>query len=133
MLIPAILVLGVTVSLSLSRPSVGRIRIEPASAAIIGAVLTVVAGLLPRPALYRALEFLSLPVLTIVSLMVITLIAERAGFFRLLAWRIARAANGNGLRLFTYLFFMGTITGTLFTNDAAVLIFTFWHAGINIS
>lgn len=56
--------------------------------------------------------------------MVITLIAERAGFFRLLAWRIARAANGNGLRLFTYLFFMGTITGALFTNDAAVLIFT---------
>jgi len=56
--------------------------------------------------------------------MVITLIAESAGFFRLLAWRIAKAANGNALRLFTYLFFTGTITGTLFTNDAAVLIFT---------
>ena len=124
MLIPAFLVLGLTVSLSLLRPSLGRIRIEPASAAIIGALVTVGAGLLPRPALYRTLGFLSLPVLTIVSLMVITLIAERAGFFKLLAWRIARAANGNGLKLFTYLFFMGTLTGTLFTNDAAVLIFT---------
>ncbi len=117
-------VLAMTVSLSLSRPTLGRIRIEPAKAAIIGAVLTVIAGLLPLSALYQTLRFLSLPVLTIVSLMVITLIAERVGFFRLLAWRIAKAANGSGLKLFTYLFFTGTITGTLFTNDAAVLIFT---------
>jgi len=124
LLIASLSVLALTVSLSLSRPAVYRIRIEPAKAAIIGAVLTVIAGLLPKSALYRTLGFLSLPVLTIISLMVITLIAERAGFFRLLAWRIARAANGSGLRLFTYLFFTGTITGTLFTNDAAVLIFT---------
>ncbi len=124
LLIASLSVLALTISLSLSRPALYRIRIEPAKAAIIGAVLTVIAGLLPRSALYRTLGFLSLPVLTIVSLMVITLIAEKAGFFRLLAWRIAKAANGNGLRLFTYLFFAGTITGTLFTNDAAVLIFT---------
>ncbi len=123
-LVAALSVLGLTVSLSLSRPTIGRIRIEPAFAAIIGALVTVSAGLLPWPALFSTLEFLSLPVLTIVSLMVITLIAEMAGFFRLLAWRIAKAAKGDGLRLFTYLFFTGTITGTLFTNDAAVLIFT---------
>lgn len=54
MLIVAFSVLAMTVSLSLSRPTIGRIRIEPANAAIIGAVLTVVAGLLPRPALYTA-------------------------------------------------------------------------------
>ncbi len=124
LLIASLSVLALTVGLSLSRPVVYRIRIEPAKAAIIGAVLTVIAGLLPRAALYRTLGFLSLPVLTIISLMAITLIAEKAGFFRLLAWRIARAANGNGLRLFTYLFFAGTIIGTLFTNDAAVLILT---------
>ncbi len=123
-LVAALSVLGLTVSLSLSRPSIGRIRIEPAFAAVIGALVTVSSGLLPWSALFSTLEFLSLPVLTIVSLMVITLVAERAGFFRLLAWRIAKAAKGNGVRLFTYLFFTGTITGTLFTNDAAVLIFT---------
>ena len=124
MLVLALCVLGLTVALSLIRPSLGRFRIEPASAAIFGAVLTVAMGLLPGASLFRSLQFLSMPVLTIVSLMVITLVAERAGFFRLLAWRIAKAANGSGLRLFTYLFFAGTITGTLFTNDAAVLIFT---------
>lgn len=124
MLIPAFLVLGLTISLSLSRPTIGRIRIEPPSAAVIGAVLIVVTGLLPRPDLFRTLEFLSLPIMTIISLMVITLIAERAGIFQLLAWSIAKAAKGNGLKLFTYIFLMGTLTGTLFTNDAAVLIFT---------
>lgn len=124
MLVLALCVLGFTVTLSLIRPSLGRFRIEPAGAAILGAILTVAVGLLPEEALFRSLQFLSMPVLTIVSLMVITLVAEKAGFFRLLAWRIAKSANGSGLRLFTYLFFAGTITGTLFTNDAAVLIFT---------
>jgi len=113
-----------TVTLSLTRPTVGRYRIEPAIAAILGAVLIMTVGLLPRPTLFRALGFLSLPVLTIISLMFITLVAERAGFFRLLAWQIAKTANGDGIRLFTFLFFAGTTTGALFTNDAAILIFT---------
>jgi len=120
----ALSILALTVGLSLTRPAVGRFRIQPASAAILGALLTIAVGLLPLPAVLATLAFLALPILTIVSLMVITLIAERAGFFRLLAWHIASAADGNGLKLFTYLFFAGTLTGTLFTNDAAVLIYT---------
>jgi arsenical pump membrane protein len=124
MLIAAISVLGLTVSLSLSRPTIGRIRIDPAKAAVLGALITLGIGILPIPDLIRTIEFLSLPVLTIVSLMTITLIAERAGCFRLLAWHIAKAAKGDGVKLFTYLFFTGTLAGTFFTNDAAVLIFT---------
>jgi Na+/H+ antiporter NhaD/arsenite permease-like protein len=90
MLIAAISVLGLTVSLSLSRPTIGRIRIDPAKAAVLGALITLGVGILPIPELIRTIEFLSLPVLTIVSLMTITLIAERAGCFRLLAWHIAK-------------------------------------------
>ncbi len=86
MLIAAISVLGLTVSLSLSRPTIGRIRIDPAKAAVLGALITLGSGILPIQDLIRTIEFLSLPVLTIVSLMTITLIAERAGIFRLLAW-----------------------------------------------
>jgi arsenical pump membrane protein len=71
-----------------------------------------------------ALKLLSFPILTIVSLMIITLIAERAGVFNLLAQSMAVAGGGNGRRLFAYIFACGTITGMLFTNDAAVLIFT---------
>lgn len=117
-------ILALTVGLSLARPRVGRVRIHPATAAVLGAVLTLACGLLDMRDLERIFRFLSLPVVTIVSLMIVTLIAEKAGIFRYLAWRVARAARGDGRRLFAYLFALGTLTGALFTNDAAVLIFT---------
>ncbi|MHC4550079.1 MAG: ArsB/NhaD family transporter [Planctomycetota bacterium] len=117
-------ILALTVGLSLTRPRVGRRRITPPSAAVVGALLTLAVGLVALRGVYETLAFLAQPVLTIVSLMVITLIAEQAGFFRFLAWRVARAAKGDGQRLFRYLFLAGTLTGALFTNDAAVLIFT---------
>ena len=40
------------------------------------------------------------------------------------AGQIARRANGDGRKLFGYIFVIGTAAGTIFTNDAAVLIFT---------
>ena len=120
----AISILSLTIGLSLSRPRVGQVRIQPATAAMFGATLTVVAGLLSPLEAWEVLEFLARPVLTIVSLMIITIVASQAGFFRILAWRLAKSAGGNTRSLFARLFFAGTITGTLFTNDAAVLIFT---------
>ncbi len=117
-------ILALTVGTALTRPVVGRLRVQPQAAAVLGAVLMIVAGVLPLPTAIQALGFLVRPVLTIVSLMAITLIAERAGLFRLVAWWVARRADGDGRRLFTYLFLAGTLTGALFTNDAAVLIFT---------
>ncbi|OAI47305.1 hypothetical protein AYO44_09695 [Planctomycetaceae bacterium SCGC AG-212-F19] len=117
-------ILALTVSLSLKRPTLGRVRIHHSSAAVIGALLCVISGTLPWPLVVQALQFLFFPVVTIVSLMTITLIADHAGLFELLAKQIARAAGGDGKKLFAYLFFAGTLTGTIFTNDAAVLIFT---------
>ncbi len=119
----AISILSLTIGLSLSRPRIGRVRIQPATAAMFGATLTVAVGLLSPREAWEVLEFLARPVLTIVSLMIITIVASRAGFFQILAWRLATSAGGNSRSLFA-LFFAGTVTGTLFTNDAAVLIFT---------
>lgn len=116
-------ILALTVSLSLSRPKVWRFRIHHSTAAVIGAVLTLVGGFLPWGLAVAALQFLFFPVITIVSLMIITGVAEKAGLFEFLANSIARLASGDGRKLFAYIFFTGTITGTIFTNDAAVLIF----------
>lgn len=117
-------ILALTVSLSLVRPRIGRWRIDHAQAGIIGALLTVATGVIPSDLLFVAARMLALPVVTIVSLMVITLVAEKAGLFEILASRLARSARGNGRALFASLFFSGTVVGTVFTNDAAVLIFT---------
>ena len=120
----ALAILFTTVSLSLVQPRLGRFRVRPSGAALFGALLVVLVGILPLSELTETLSFIAQPLLTIASLMVITIIADRSGIFEYLAWKIAETAAGSGRRLFTYLFFSGTVFGTFFTNDAAVLIFT---------
>jgi arsenical pump membrane protein len=120
----AVSILALTVGLSLTRPRLGRLRVTPPGAAVLGALLMLLTRLVTATGAFHALAFLVEPLLTIASLMVITLVAERAGLFRLAAHRMAVAARGDGRRLFRYIFLTGTVTGALFTNDAAVLIFT---------
>ena len=117
-------ILALTVTLSLSRPQVGTVRIHHSTSAVIGAVLTLAFGLVPIDSAVKRIMFLSFPILTIVSLMIITLVAEKAGVFDVVALSLARRAGGDARRLFAYLFFSGTVLGIVFTNDAAVLIFT---------
>ena len=87
-------------------------------------MLTLVFQLGPPNTLLVASRLLAEPVITIVSLMVITQVAEHSGLFDQLANYLAKCAQGSGLRLFTYIFFVGSAVGMVFTNDAAVLIFT---------
>lgn len=122
--VAAFSILALTVSLSLARPRIGKLRIQHAVAAALGALLSLALGIVPLELVALAIKLLFFPILTIVSLMVITLIAERAGLFDLLSRTITSAARGSGRRLFAYIFCCGTVTGMVFTNDAAVLIFT---------
>lgn len=117
-------ILALTVGLSLARPKLGPLRIHHSSAAVIGALLVLALHLLPWQRAVASLGMLARPLATIVSLMTITLIAEEARLFSSLARWIAVRAGGSGKRLFAYLFFAGTLVGSLFTNDAAVIIFT---------
>src|SRR5712692_3874745 len=120
----ALPILILTVSLALAKPRLGRIKIGHATAATLGALLSIITGAVPVHAAYQAMSVLLYPVVAIISLMILTIIAEQAGLFELLARQIARVAKGDGKALFTYIFFAGTVTGAVFTNDAAVLIFT---------
>ncbi len=117
-------ILAVTVGLSLRRPVLGRFQIQPPVAAIIGACLALALGIVSPAELADILRLLRFPIMTLISLMAMTLVASQAGLFRLLAARIAKVANGDARRLFAALFFAGALTGTFFTNDAAILIFT---------
>lgn len=89
-------ILAVTVGLSLRRPFVGSLQIQPPVAAIVGAALTLMLGLVSLPELAEILRLLRFPIITLISLMAMTLVAEQAGLFQMLATRVATLAKGDG-------------------------------------
>jgi arsenical pump membrane protein len=117
-------IFGVTVGLSLARPRLGRFRVQPPVAAAGGAIATIATGLVPVDLALNTLRLLARPLFTIACLMAITLVCERAGLLAALAASIARGARGSARRLLVLIFAAGSLTGMLFTNDAAVLLFT---------
>lgn len=117
-------ILLLTCGLALAKPKFGEFRVRQGLAGALGGLLTLAVGAVSLEQFTSTLRFLFAPVVTIVSLIALTLIAEQTGLFRVLAFHIARRAAGDGRKLFAYIFIIGTATGTLFTNDAAVLIFT---------
>jgi arsenical pump membrane protein len=117
-------ILLLTCGLALAKPKFGQYRIRQGLAGVLGAALTLVTGAVTLPQFATTARFLFAPAVTIISLMALTLIAEQTGLFRVMARKIALRAGGDGKKLFAYVFALGTVTGTVFTNDAAVLIFT---------
>jgi arsenical pump membrane protein len=117
-------ILLLTCGLALAKPKFGEFRVRQGAAGLLGGVLTLAVGAVSLEQFANTMRFLFAPVVTIVSLMTLTLVAEQTGLFRVMAAQIAQRAKGDGRKLFTYIFIIGTATGTVFTNDAAVLIFT---------
>ena len=120
----AVTILALTVGLSLSRPRLGRLSIDHAAAAVLGTLLCMAFGLLEIANIVPYFTIIAPAVVTIICLMAITFIAEQSGLFDTMARQIAAAAKGDARKLFLYIFALGSLTGTVFTNDAAVLIFT---------
>jgi len=120
----ALSILLLTLVLALARPSIGGFRFEHGSAATLGAALMLLTGLVPYDLALNTLRMLAYPLLTIISLMVITIVAEKAGLLDWITRAVLRAGRGRGMRLFTLIFFTGAGVGMVFTNDAAILIFT---------
>jgi arsenical pump membrane protein len=117
-------ILLLTCGLALAKPKFGQYRIRQGLAGLLGAALTLATGAITLSQFGATARFLFAPAVTIISLMLLTLIAEQTGLFRVMARAIALRAGGDGKKLFAYIFVLGTVTGTVFTNDAAVLIFT---------
>ena len=74
----------------------GEFRVRQGLAGALGGLLTVAVGAVSLEQFTGTLQFLFAPVVTIVSLMALTLIAEQTGLFRVLAFHIARRAGGDG-------------------------------------
>jgi Na+/H+ antiporter NhaD/arsenite permease-like protein len=104
-------ILLLTCGLALAKPKFGEFRVRQGVAGLLGGWLTLAVGAVSLEQFTNTMRFLFAPVVTIVSLMALTLVAEQTGLFRILAAQIARRAAGDGRKLFTYIFIIGTVTG----------------------
>lgn len=116
----AVLIVLATVVLVIWQPR----GFGPARAATLGAVVALAAGVIhlsDLPVLWHATWNATL---TLVSLIVLSLLLDAAGFFRWAALYVARWGGGSGRRLFVLLTLFSALVAALFANDGGVLILT---------
>ncbi|MBP1123039.1 arsenic transporter [Pseudomonas sp. PvP028] len=92
--------------------------------AVLGAILALLTGVVHVSDIAVVWGIIWNATATFISLIIITLLLDEAGFFAWAALHVARWGKGSGRRLFALFVLFGALVSALFANDGAVLILT---------
>jgi arsenical pump membrane protein len=109
--------------------SIGLLMVRPkplneAAAVAIGAVVMLIFSLISPIQTWQVLQENANVLLFFLGLMIISVVAEQAGFFKWCAFKATKLAGNKSQALLVVVFCLGTIITAFFSNDATALILT---------